>query len=43
MSDVTERQELGSVAPEVPHAKLPPATYRNQPNVPPLRGVIGPG
>src|SRR3712207_3843696 len=43
MSDVTERHETGSVAPGVPHAKLPPATYRNLPDVPPLRRVIGPG
>lgn len=43
MSDATERQVLGAIAPEVPHDKLPPATYRDLPSVPPLRKVVGPG
>lgn len=43
MSDATERQVLGAIAPEVPHDRLPPATYRDLPSVPPLRKVVGPG
>jgi hypothetical protein len=37
-----EQQTVGAVAPEVPATKLPPATYRDLPEVPPLRKLIGP-
>lgn len=42
MTETTERQTPGTVAPEVPSNKLPPATYRDLPEVPPLRKLIGP-
>lgn len=43
MAEVRERQALGEIAPEVPVGKLKPATYKDLPDVPPLRRVIGPG
>lgn len=43
MAEIGERQALGEVAPEVPVGKLKPATYKDLPEVPRLRRVIGPG
>ncbi len=42
MADTTELPAEGAIAPEIPATKLPPATYRDLPVVPPLRKLIGP-
>jgi len=42
VTQTNEHQVVGTIAPEVPHHKLPPATYRDLPDVPPLRKLIGP-